>query len=45
MLQGSHMEPTPTMPWGGPIAAKQLSMWPPPPPPAGYLPPPPPAGY
>jgi hypothetical protein len=39
MLQGSHMGPTPVIPWGG------TPTWPPLPPPTGYWPPPPPAEY
>jgi hypothetical protein len=35
MLQGSHMGPTPMMPWGGSPAVEQTSTWPPPPP-GGY---------
>jgi hypothetical protein len=45
MLQGSRMDPTPVMPWGGSPAAGQPLTWPPQLLPVGYWPPLPPGGY
>jgi hypothetical protein len=44
MLYGSHMGPTPVIPWGGSPAAGQPPTWLPPLAPMGYWPPPPAAG-
>jgi hypothetical protein len=44
MLQGSHMGPTPVMPWGGSLAVRQPPTWPSSP--SGrYWPPPPPVDH